>query len=124
MRRKNVVALGVVFVFAAFAIYSFRAALNPYVSFSQAREAQRAVQVVGYLTSNEIVHDLKTNQLQFTLKDKWGHEARVVYVGPKPNNMEHAESVVVVGSFKGQEFHASKLLVKCPSKYEGKGGGQ
>lgn len=124
MKKKTAIALIVIVLFAGFAAYSFRSALNPYVSFAEAQGARGSVQVVGYLTESGIVHDLSTNQLRFTLKDKWGTEAHVVYVGVKPNNMEHAESVVVAGSFKGQEFHARRLLVKCPSKYEGKGGSQ
>lgn len=123
MNRRTIIALAVILLFSGFAFYSFRSALNPYVSFAQAATANRPVQVVGELTDEEIVYDRHANQLRFSLVDKWGNVARIVYAGAKPNNMEHAESVVVAGSFKGEQFVATKLLVKCPSKYEdGQGG--
>jgi len=37
--------------------------------------------------------------------------------------MEHSTSVVVIGKYSGEDFHAQKLLVKCPSKYEKQRGG-
>jgi len=33
--------------------------------------------------------------------------------------MAQATEVVAIGSMKGSEFHSEKLLIKCPSKYEG-----
>jgi len=123
MKRRTIFILSVIVVFSAFALYTFSSALNPYVSFAQAATAKGTVQVVGYLDTGEITYDRDGNQLRFTLVDKWGTTAQIVYAGAKPNNMEHAESVVVAGSYKDGLFHATKLLVKCPSKYEeGKGG--
>lgn len=44
---------------------------------------------------------------------------RVVYKGTKPNNFEIATNVVVTGKFENGYFHATDVLTKCPSKYEG-----
>ena len=118
MRGRTLIIVAVIVVFSGFAAYAFRSALNPYVSFAQAAEATRTVQVSGRLVEENISYDSQRNELSFFLKDEWGTTAKVVYAGVKPNNMEHAESVVVAGKFLGDEFHARRLLVKCPSKYE------
>jgi cytochrome c-type biogenesis protein CcmE len=41
----------------------------------------------------------------------------VVYSNAKPQDFEKSEKVVVIGSMKNDEFIASSLLLKCPSKY-------
>jgi cytochrome c-type biogenesis protein CcmE len=44
---------------------------------------------------------------------------QVIYTGPPPQDMSLATEIVAIGSMQGAEFHSNKLLVKCPSKYEG-----
>ena len=46
---------------------------------------------------------------------------KVVLDGAEPNNFKMAESVVAKGKIKDGYFHASEVLTKCPSKYEGDG---
>ena len=43
------------------------------------------------------------------------------YHGVKPANFEDAISIVAIGHYESgrDEFVANKLLVKCPSKYQG-----
>ncbi len=43
------------------------------------------------------------------------------YKGLKPANFEDAISIVAIGQYdeSSKEFEANKLLVKCPSKYQG-----
>jgi cytochrome c-type biogenesis protein CcmE len=45
----------------------------------------------------------------------------VRYHGVKPANFEDAVSIVAIGRYDAaaSEFAADKLLVKCPSKYQG-----
>jgi len=57
------------------------------------------------------------NRFSFYLIDDKGLEKRVVYNNPKPQDFEKSEKVVVIGSMKNDEFLASSLLLKCPSKY-------
>ena len=35
----------------------------------------------------------------------------------KPGNFDQATEIVCKGQYKAGKFHASELLVKCPSKY-------
>jgi cytochrome c-type biogenesis protein CcmE len=122
MKRRTIIGLSVIVIFSAFAFYTFRSALNPYVSFAEAANTPRTVQVAGSLDKDSISYDSSANELRFFLVDQGGTRALVVYEGAKPNNLEHAESVVVIGNYGDGAFRARKLLVKCPSKYaEGKG---
>ncbi|HKY61724.1 MAG TPA: cytochrome c maturation protein CcmE, partial [Gemmatimonadota bacterium] len=53
--------------------------------------------------------------------DDHGETLPVVYHGVKPANFEQATSVVAIGTYKGDQFVADQLLVKCPSKYQAEG---
>ncbi len=118
MKTKVIIGLVVIVVFTGFAVYSFSSSLNPYVTFREAAERTGTVQVLGYLSDGVIDYDLENEQLRFYMQDDEGTKALVTYEGAKPNNIEHAESLVVVGEFNGELFQAQRLLVKCPSKYE------
>jgi cytochrome c-type biogenesis protein CcmE len=50
--------------------------------------------------------------------DDNGKEQTVTYNEPMPADFTKSEKVVVIGSYEGDSFHASKILLKCPSKYQ------
>jgi cytochrome c-type biogenesis protein CcmE len=58
-------------------------------------------------------------KLQFTLAGKGGKALPVVYDGPEPNPFEPGVTSVVVAGRLGTDgvFHATQLMVKCPSRY-------
>ncbi len=118
MKRKYIIGIIIILVFAFFAGWSFRSAMTPYVSFAEAKELSGQVQVMGYFVGEKISYDSTSGYLTFELKDEEGSQARIVYDGVPPDNFDHAESIVVVGRFQGEDFTATRLLVKCPSKYE------
>jgi cytochrome c-type biogenesis protein CcmE len=108
--------------FAGFSFSSFKETLTPYVSYTQAREAARVVQVAGALQKGSSSYEDARDFLYFTLNDPKTHESlRVRYKGLKPANFEDAISIVAIGQYDEgtKEFEANKLLVKCPSKYQG-----
>jgi cytochrome c-type biogenesis protein CcmE len=106
-------------VFLAVGWSSFRKNLTPYVPFEEAMRRPGTVQIAGALvpSSSEIVE--ATHELRFTLTDEEGRTMPVVYAGGKPGNFEEATQVVAIGSYRRDAFYAEKLLVKCPSKYQG-----
>ena len=57
------------------------------------------------------------NFFSFFMKDDQGKECRVVYHNPEPQDFDRSEKIVIVGSMDGDHFEASKILLKCPSKY-------
>ncbi len=58
------------------------------------------------------------NYFAFYMRDNQGLESKVVFNGSKPQDFERSEQIVLTGKMIGNEFHASKILMKCPSKYE------
>jgi cytochrome c-type biogenesis protein CcmE len=57
------------------------------------------------------------NLFRFFLKDQKGAVRQVVYHDSKPQDFERSEQVVIIGKMSGSAFEASKILTKCPSKY-------
>ena len=122
MKRKLLYALGtgLLLAFAGFAFTSFQQQLTPYVGFREARSMDRSLQVAGALVKNSSSYEDGT--LLFTIQEpQTGETMRVAYRGVKPGNFEDAVSVVAIGRYDaGQRVMAAdKLLVKCPSKYQG-----
>ena len=80
------------------------------------------MQVAGALEKGSSNYDLDDENLRFTLRDEAsGETIRIRYSGLKPANFEDAISIVAIGRWDGasEELAADKLLVKCPSKYQG-----
>ena len=108
--------------FAGFSLSSFKETLTPYVSYKQAREFDRVVQVAGALEKGSSKYVDSQDFLYFTLQEPETKDTiRVRYKGLKPANFEDAISIVAIGQYDEgtKEFEANKLLVKCPSKYQG-----
>ena len=89
------------------------------VAFEEARKANGVVQVMGSLDKQSDRYDDKTEQLSFDLLDTSGHRMPVVYRGLRPGNFKDAISIVAIGRYQDGRIDAEKLLVKCPSKYQG-----
>lgn len=54
----------------------------------------------------------------FIMVDDAGKEQQVNYNQPMPPDFTRSEKVVVIGSYKGDTFSASRIILKCPSKYQ------
>jgi cytochrome c-type biogenesis protein CcmE len=125
MNRKTTYAFGALLLvaFAAFSAQSFNDSLTPYVPYEKARASgDRTVQVAGGLSAGSSRYEESEQALHFTLVDEESGEVMPVrYEGLKPANFEEAVSIVAIGRYDaaGDVFHADKLLVKCPSKYQG-----
>jgi cytochrome c-type biogenesis protein CcmE len=124
MNRRTLYLLGggLLVAFAGFSMASFNKSLTPYVTYDEARGMARTVQIAGALEKGSSAYDGASESLRFTLRDPASAQTmRVRYQGLKPANFEDAISIVAIGRFDAaaQELHAEKLLVKCPSKYQG-----
>ncbi len=120
MKAKYIIGIAIIVVFVIFGAVSFKKTLTPYVSFAEARKSGAMVQVIGETVFPEVKYDINTHQLQFPIMDERKDKMIVVYSGTKPANFEQAKQVVVIGKFENGVFVADQLLVKCPSKYQGK----
>lgn len=122
MSRKTVwTVAGVVLIgaFIAFGAGSFSSNLTPYVTFDKARTSAGAVQVAGKLVEHSDRFDEATSRLRFVIQDDRGQKLEIAYKGPKPGNFHEATQVVAIGRYSSGVLEAEKLLVKCPSKYQG-----
>jgi cytochrome c-type biogenesis protein CcmE len=124
MKKKPLYLAGALLLlaFAGFTLSSFTQSMTPYVSYQEARTGNRMVQVAGALEKGSTSYAATQESLLFTLEDPESRETlRVRYKGLKPANFEDAISIVAIGRYDDQaeELVADKLLVKCPSKYQG-----
>ncbi len=93
-----------------------------YASFTDAIEKpNREHRVSGQLNlEKEIMYNPQENAnlFSFYMIDKIdGRECKVYFNGAKPQDFERSEEVVITGKMKGDAFYATKILMKCPSKY-------
>ena len=116
--RKLILGGAVIALGMAGALFSFQKSLTPYVSFAEAREAGRVVQVKGAPDHAGARLDPEKKAFCFTMTEASGATMDVIFRGPKPGNFEQAESVVAIGQFRSGTLEADQILVKCPSKYE------
>lgn len=124
MKKKGYYFLGVVLLlaFAGFSASAFKETLTPYVPYETARKGDRVVQVAGALEKDSSSYVAAEESLYFTLQEPETKETlRVRYKGLKPANFEDAISIVAIGRYDqaAKIYEADKLLVKCPSKYQG-----
>ena len=79
----------------------------------------------GKVAAGSVVYDQKAPRLSFQMTDG-GEAIGVVYEGLMPDAFAAGREVVVEGTYRQDEktLHASKLVTKCPSKYEAEGLGK
>ena len=119
MKIKLIMGSIIIVLAIVFLSINFLESKVEYGTFSEAIEMQKKIQVKGaWLKEKNPTLMLKNINL-FFLKDDNGTVTKVILDGAKPNNFELAESVVAKGTFVDGVFHASDVLTKCPSKYEG-----
>jgi cytochrome c-type biogenesis protein CcmE len=105
--------------FLGFGLTAFQKTLTPYLTFDEARKSRGVVQVMGGLDKESDRYDTAKETLHFELIDPAGARMPVAYRGTKPANFKDAISIVAIGRFEDGRIEAEKLLVKCPSKYQG-----
>lgn len=125
MNRTRII-IGIIALagFSYLGLGAFKDSLNPYVTFSEAREAtERTVQVSGDLTGNRLswYSDDEARRFHFFMvSPESGDSLEVVFEGVKPSAFDDATGIVAIGTWDGARFQARQILTKCPSKYEGK----
>lgn len=118
--KKSSIAGIIIIALAIGIIISTYADSSTYGSFTDAKETTSELHVVGHLNKEkELVYNPQqdANYFAFYMKDNKGLECKVIFNGSKPQDFERSEQIVLTGKMAGNEFHASKILMKCPSKY-------
>ena len=80
----------------------------------------KGLRINGAVDPSSIQWNAQKIELLFTLTE--GKDSlRVVYQGPAPDQLADGQQAVVEGKLDaGGVFHATKISLKCPSKYEAK----
>ncbi len=119
MKKSSLLGL-ITIAIAIAVIISLYSSTSTYGTFNDAKSTNGQLHVIGYLDKQkELYYDAAkdANYFSFFMKDKKGEECKVVFTGVKPQDFERSEQIVLVGEMKGNEFHASHIQMKCPSKY-------
>jgi cytochrome c-type biogenesis protein CcmE len=127
--KKSHILIVVVIAVAIGIIVSTAGDASTYVSFEEAYQlasngSSKDIHVVGSLKKNEggevvgLVPGADKVSFEFLLVDENGREQKVFYNEPMPPDFLRSEKVVVIGKYKADRFVASKILLKCPSKYQ------
>lgn len=130
MNTKFVIGLVLVISFLGLGMFSFMNTQIASVSIANAKTSTQMVQVIGGVDFETMNYDIPLKRLEFDLIEaadngsidlEKGERLHVVFYGEVPGNFEQATSVTVIGKSDTDNFVADKMLVKCPSKYQGDG---
>ena len=128
MKKSHILIL-VVIAAAIAIIVSTAGDASTYVTFDEAQTMwtsgnKKEIHVVGELKKDHSGHIIGIEEgedkvsFSFVMVDDNGREQKVIYNQPKPADFNRTEKVVVICSYKDNNFMASKILLKCPSKYQ------
>jgi cytochrome c-type biogenesis protein CcmE len=130
MKKSHIFIIIIIAVAVAIIVSSTNEA-STYVTFNEAYQlastgSSKSIHVVGELkkdASGKVV-GIEPGEdkvsFSFIMVDEAGEEQQVFYNQPVPQDFTRSEKVVVIGSYKGENFFAEKILLKCPSKYQEK----
>jgi cytochrome c-type biogenesis protein CcmE len=127
--KKSHILLIVVIAVAIGILVSTAGDASTYVGFGEAYQMANAgnkkdIHVVGELTKDSSGNIVGLEQgvdkvsFSFVLVDEKGKQQKVEYHEPMPQDFTKSEKVVVIGRYEGDIFRATKILLKCPSKYQ------
>lgn len=119
---KKSYILGVMLIISAIAVFiSATKDMSTYANFDDAIQSGKTVKIAGTLVKDkEMVYDpaIDPNYFSFYMQDADGKEQKVILLKEKPQDFELSEQIVLTGKMEGEEFYASDMLLKCPSKYK------
>lgn len=120
MKKLLVVGIIIIAVSVGF-IINLTSSVSSYATFDTAiSNPGREYHVIGKVNFDKPLeydpHD-NANVFGFYMKDTLGVEKKVLLNKAKPQDFEKSEQVVLIGKMKDDNFIASEILMKCPSKY-------
>lgn len=119
---KKIYIIAIIMVGVAIAMLTSAADdMSTYATFADAEQSGERVKITGQLAKDKEMHydpEVDPNYFSFYIKDAEGDERKVVLLSEKPQDFELSEQIVLTGSMKGDEFVATDMLMKCPSKYK------
>lgn len=121
MKKTHILAI-VVIAAAIGTIFSTLYDASTYADFATAfAQPGKEFHVIGTLSrAKEQQYNPEENPdlFVFYMTDSLGLEKQVVLHKSRPADFESSDKIVLIGKAKEEAFHASDILLKCPSKYE------
>ena len=119
---KKIHLIGIIVIAISIgAIISTLSDSSTYADFSEAFDNPNSeYHVVGKLNKEKpTTYEPQKNPDLFTfyMLDNSGVEQKVLLHKSKPQDFERSEQIVLIGQAKEGAFHATDILMKCPSKY-------
>jgi cytochrome c-type biogenesis protein CcmE len=116
MKTRVIIAL-IIVALSFGMIYTTVAGTSRYASFERVwNEPGKKFTVIGKLNRNKEIVSLP-GRYEFYLIDDKNVERKVIAHESKPQDFERSEQIVVTGKAVGDDFIATQILLKCPSKY-------
>lgn len=121
-RLPYIIGALIILGFGYLGMTEMTAARTPYMTrVSDVRASDgKPVQFIGRIVSNDTMYSVSTGELLFSLADDKGVKLKVRYKGIKPANFDSAPKSLVRGKYAGGELVADQVLLKCPSRYQGR----
>jgi cytochrome c-type biogenesis protein CcmE len=119
MKKTSIFGIVVIAIAIAIIICTYGSS-SSYGTFKDAQNTSGELHVIGHIDKQkEMVYDATkdANYFSFYMRDTIGNECKVVYNNTKPEDFDKSDKIVLVGKMDKNEFHASTILMKCPSKY-------
>jgi len=120
MKKTHIIGI-IVIALAIGAIISTINDAGTYMTFAQAKQhPDMEFTVIGELNkSRDITYDpeVDANLFSFYVIDKDGDEQKIIFHGTKPQDFERSEQITLQGKMVDGTFICTKILMKCPSKY-------
>jgi len=120
MKTIHIIVILILVVAVAVVVTTFTDT-STYSDFTEAGQSPgKEFHIIGKLDRTKTIeYDAKknANEFSFYMIDEKAIERKVIYNNAKPQDFEKSDKVVVIGSIKGDQFRATGLLLKCPSKY-------
>lgn len=119
MKKSSIILIAIIAIAIAMILVIYTDS-STYSTFTEAKEKDTELYVVGVLNKEKaLVYDpvKDANLFSFHMYDNDSTECKIVFNGSKPQDIERSEQIVLTGKMEGDVFHASKILMKCPSKY-------
>ncbi len=120
MKKIHLIAIAVIAVSIAL-LMSLSSEVSTYSTFEEAIAAGGKVKIAGMLSKDkEMTYDpiKDPNSFSFFITDSKGEERKVRLLQAKPQDFELSEQIVLTGKMHKEEFIATDVLLKCPSKYK------
>ncbi|MBX3102919.1 MAG: cytochrome c maturation protein CcmE [Bacteroidetes bacterium] len=118
MKTRNLILLLALAAGFAILLVDLLSNASEFADFKHAQETGREVHVIGrWVRREEAVFKPEESYYRFYMQDTMNQVAPVVYRRGTLGDLSQAEKIDVVGKWENGEFVASKIHLKCPSKY-------